>query len=295
MERSIGVFDSGIGGLTVLAALRRQLPREHFVYFGDTARLPYGTKSSLTVRRYSAQNTRFLMRFNPKMLVVACNTATAAGLDVVAGAAGVPVVGVVEPGARRAVAGSGDGGAIGIIGTESTISSRSYYRAIRSLGCRSEIWERACPLFVPMVEEGRRCDDGIVRAVVEEYLSPMRGRISSLVLGCTHYPLLKAALTEFMGPDVRMVDSAEEVAHDVASMLAERGLAAPAVTAATTAANGAAMGGVRCYVSDNPERFRSIGERFMNGDTLRDVTMVEPDDFFVSEQEHPAVCRRGES
>lgn len=274
MEQPIAVFDSGIGGLTVLAALQRLLPHETFVYFGDTARVPYGTKSPLTVRRYSTQNTRFLMRFGPKMLVVACNTATAAGLDVVAAAAGVPVIGVIEPGARRAArAGRENGGAIGIIGTESTISSRSYYRAIRSQGCNNEIWERACPLLVPMVEEGRTACDPIVRAAAEEYLAPVRGRVSALVLGCTHYPVLKELLADIMGPDVAMIDSAEEVAHDVQAMLLQLRIAAPETAA----------GAIRCYVSDNPERFRRTGERFMGGRTLRDVTMVEPEEFFPAE------------
>ncbi len=279
MHRAIGVFDSGIGGLTVLAALRRKLPKERFIYFGDTARVPYGTKSPITVRRYSLQNTQFLMRFDLKMIVVACNTATAAGLDVVSQAASLPVVGVIEPGARRAVADCPADGAIGIVGTESTIASRSYYRAIRNLGCRNEIWERACPLLVPLVEEGRSVADPIVRAAVGEYLEPVKGRISSLVLGCTHYPLLKEALADFMGPQVSLVDSAEEVASDVLQMLERQQLMAP---------DGSA-GGLRCYVSDNPDRFRAIGERFMQGETLRDVTLVEPDDFFLNE--HPAICR----
>ncbi|MBN2583245.1 MAG: glutamate racemase, partial [Planctomycetes bacterium] len=211
----IGVFDSGTGGLTVLAALRRQLPDEHFVYFGDTARVPYGIKSTLTVRRYSHQNAIFLRRFSPKLICVACNTSTAAGLDVVTDAVGVPVVGVVEPGARRA-AEACPSGAIGIIGTESTIASRCYYRAIRAILPQAELWEKACPLLVPMVEEGRDCDDPLVAAAVREYLAPLQGRVCSLVLGCTHYPLLKDALARTMGPEVHLVDSAEEVAREVA-------------------------------------------------------------------------------
>jgi glutamate racemase len=275
MGQAIGVFDSGIGGLTVLAALRHLLPHEQFVYFGDTARVPYGTKSAMTIRRYCRQDTVFLRRFNPKLICVACNTATSAGLDVVAEESGVPVVGVVAPGARRAVA-ECHGAPIGIIGTESTIASRSYYRAIRSLEPRAELWEKACPLFVPMVEEGRGSDDLLVIKAIEEYLSPIRGRVCSLVLGCTHYPLLKSALAAYMGPEVVLVDSAEEVAREVQGILQTEGLEAPA-----------GPGGVHCYVTDNPDRFRHIGERFM-GSPLRDVTLVEPEDFFAQE---PSVLR----
>jgi glutamate racemase len=267
----IGVFDSGIGGLTVLAALRRRLPDEDFVYFGDTARVPYGIKSTMTVRRYSHQNAVFLRRFAPKLVCVACNTSTAAGLDVVTDVVGVPVVGVVDPGARRAAQACRDG-AIGIIATESTIASRCYYRAIRALRPQAELWERACPLLVPMVEEGRNCDDPLVRSAVAEYLAPLRGRVGSLVLGCTHYPLLKAALADVMGPDVHLVDSAEEVAQEVARALENQG---------TLATDG--PGTVTCYVSDNPERFRTVGERFM-GTPLRDVTLVEPEEFFLGGQ-----------
>lgn len=272
MGQPIGVFDSGIGGLTVLAALRQALPREQFVYFGDTARVPYGIKSSVTVRRYSRQNTAFLRRFDPKLIVVACNTATAAGLDAVTDEARVPVVGVIEPGAMRAVEACSDR-PIGIIGTESTIASRSYYRAIRALQPRAELWERACPLLVPMVEEGREAADPLVRAAVEEYLEPIRGRVGALVLGCTHYPLLKAALAKFMGPEVILVDSAEEVARQVGRLLAEK-----------VSAESDGAGGVSCYVSDNPDRFRTIGQRFL-GSPLRDVTLVEPEEFFAAEQQ----------
>jgi glutamate racemase len=272
MEQPIGVFDSGLGGLTVLAALRGRFPQERFVYFGDTARVPYGSKSATTVRRYCRQDTAFLRRFEPKLIVVACNTATALGLDVVAEEAAAPVVGVIEPGARRAVAASGQK-PIGIIATESTIASRSYYRAIRALEPRAELWERACPLLVPMVEEGRSGEDALVRAAVAEYLAPIRGRVGSLVLGCTHYPLLKSALAAYMGPEVVLVDSAEEVAREVAAVLERDGLAA-------REDGGGAM---QCYVTDNPERFRAVGERFL-GAPLRDVTLVEPEDFFVHEQ-----------
>ena len=271
MTQPIGVFDSGIGGLTVLAALARRLPGEDFVYFGDTARVPYGIKSAMTVRRYSRQDAAFLRRFHPKLIVVACNTATAAGLDVVSDEAGVPVVGVIEPGARRAVAAS-DSGPIGIIGTESTIASRSYYRAIRAIDPRRELWERACPLLVPMVEEGRLADDPLVRAAIAEYLAPIRKRVQVLVLGCTHYPLLKPTIAAIMGRDVTLVDSAEAVAEQVAGMLA-----------AGPPSEAAARGSLQCYVSDNPERFRAVGERFM-GSPLRDVTLVEPEDFFAAEE-----------
>ena len=191
----IGVFDSGLGGLTVVAELRRQLPGEDVVYFGDTARVPYGTKSSETVRRFALEDATFLLRFDPKMIVVACNTASAAALDVLRDALPVPVCGVVEPGAAQAVrrarenrVGPGGGG-IAVLATESTVNADAYPSAIRRIDATIPITQRPCPLLVPLVEEGRTPDDAIVRMSLTEYLSPLLPlRPGAVLLGCT--PLL---------------------------------------------------------------------------------------------------------
>ena len=222
----IGVFDSGVGGLTVVSALTRQLPAESILYLGDTARLPYGDKSPATVRRYTRRNVDFLRTRGVKAVVVACNTASALALDRLD--AGLPVWGVVEPGAAAAVAATR--GRVGVIATESTVRSGAYSRAIRRLDASIEITSRACPLLVPLVEEGW-LDDVISRQIAERYLAPLlEAAIDTLVLGCTHYPLLKPVLSQVAGAGVRLVDSAETVALDVAHHLATLGLAAASGT-----------------------------------------------------------------
>ncbi len=218
----IGVFDSGVGGLTVVSALTRRLPAESILYLGDTARLPYGDKSPATVRRYTRRNVDFLRARGVKAVVVACNTASALALDDLD--AGLAIWGVVEPGAAAAVAATR--GRVGVIATESTIRSDAYGRAIRRLAPSIEITSRACPLFVPLVEEGW-FDDAISRQIAERYLAPLLdAAIDTLVLGCTHYPLLKPVLGQVAGGDVGLVDSAETVALDVARQLDALGLAA---------------------------------------------------------------------
>ncbi len=218
--RPIGVFDSGVGGLTVVAALAAQLPAEPILYLGDTARLPYGTKSQETVSRYTRRNLDFLLRRGVKAVVVACNTASALALDGLE--TPLPLWGVVEPGAQRAVQASA--GRVGVIATESTIRSGAYERALRRLRPDLEVASHACPLFVPLVEEGWH-DDPVAEQVAQRYLAPLlEGGIDTLVLGCTHYPLLVPTLRRVVGEEVRMVDSAAAVAEEVAAGLAERGL-----------------------------------------------------------------------
>ncbi len=220
-DRPIGVFDSGVGGLTVVSALMRRLPEEAILYLGDTARLPYGDKSPRTVRRYTRRNVDFLLARGVKAVVVACNTASALALCDLDYA--VPIWGVVEPGAAAAVAAGGR--RVGVIATESTIRSDAYGRAIRRLDPAVEITSRACPLFVPLVEEGWS-DDPISQQIAERYLVPLLDAgIDTLVLGCTHYPLLKPVLRRVVGADVRLVDSAETVARQVARELGARHLA----------------------------------------------------------------------
>ena len=248
----IGVFDSGIGGLTVARELMRQLPNESIIYFGDTARVPYGPKSPDTVLRYSREITSYLRSRGVKAVVVACNTATAHALPTLQAEQPIPVIGVVEPGARAAVGASSHGN-IGVIGTVGTIQSGAYERAIRSLSPGAHISALACPLFVPLVEEGWLEHDA-TRLIAREYLEPLAGdHIDTLVLGCTHYPLLKPLISEVLGPDVSLIDSAEQTAAETRRVLGERGLLAP---------NGAEA--VRHFVaSDAPKQFLRMAERFL--------------------------------
>jgi glutamate racemase len=264
----IGVFDSGLGGLTVVQAIRRRLPAESIVYFGDTARVPYGTKSGETVARFAAEDCEFLCRYEPKFIVVACNTASAAALPTLSRRFRLPILGVIEPGARAAESVC-DGRPIGILGTERTIASGAYRRAIERRISGARLVEKACPLLVPLVEEGRGPHDPIVKAVLGEYLQPMiEAGAGSVVLGCTHYPLIKEGIADALGPEVHLVDSAEAVAEEVAYLLTTYGLLEPS-----------GRGGMRLFVSDNPERFQAVGRRFL-GEDIPPVTHVSPEDFF---------------
>ena len=248
----IGVFDSGIGGLTVVQELMRQLPHESIVYFGDTARVPYGNKGPETVQRYSREIAGFLESSGVKAIVVACNTATAHALPVLRAECAMPVIGVVGPGARAAVAAT-HSGAIGVIGTTGTIRSKAYERAIHALRPDARVVVQACPLFVPLVEEGWT-DRGATRLIADEYLGPLvNAHIDTLVLGCTHYPLLKPLLRAVLGASVNLIDSAHETAAETGRVLAERGLDAPAGARAT----------YRFVCSDDPARFLTLGQRFL--------------------------------
>jgi glutamate racemase len=219
-SQPIGVFDSGIGGLTVARALLEAMPEEALLYLGDTARLPYGTKSPDTVARYTRRNVSFLLEQGVKAVVIACNTASATGLDGLDPP--VPTWGVIEPGARAAVATSR--GRVGVIATDATIRSGVYPRALSRLRPELEIFTRACPLFVPLVEEGWE-DDPVALEVAERYLRPLLDeRIDTLVLGCTHYPMLHGVLRRVAGDDVTLVDSAASIAAEVTAALDASGL-----------------------------------------------------------------------
>lgn len=258
----LGVFDSGIGGLTVAHALFERLPAESVVYFGDTARVPYGPKSPETVRRYSAEIIDYLLGRGVKMIVVACNTSTAHALDDLRRRSPVPVLGVIEPGARAAVAATRTG-RIGVIGTTGTIASGAYERAIRALRPDATIVSQACPLFVPFVEEGW-FDHPAAELVAREYLEPiLAAGVDVLVLGCTHYPMLKPMLSRVLGPSVRLIDSAEETAAAVVSELDVQGLRAPAGNRARH----------EFVVSDDEPRFRTVGARFL-GEKLQAVELA---------------------
>lgn len=263
-SRPIGVFDSGIGGLTVVRALMERLPLESIVYFGDSARVPYGIKSVATIGHFTAQITEFLLQQDVKMLIVACNTMAAVAADVVRGLAGdIPVLDVIEAGAQAAVAGS-RGRGIGVIGTPTTINSNAYARRIHALDPDARVFSQACPLFVPLVEEGW-LDHPVTRLTAQEYLRPVLAEeVDSLVLGCTHYPLLKPLLREVVGGGVRLVDSAITTAEMAAARLQALGIA--------NADPGPAA--YRFVVTDVPLRFQTIGERFL-GRSLGAVERVE--------------------
>src|SRR5436190_14230036 len=218
----IGIFDSGVGGLTVYRALHEQLPNERFVYLGDTARVPYGTKSLATVERYAVENARFLAAHGIKLLVVACNTASALALPAIRSALQIDVVGVIGPGARAAAAmqhaGRARTQAIGVIATESTVQSRAYTAAIKKADESAQVIERACPLFVPLAEEGW-ADNEVARTIAATYLANLRSKVDTLVLGCTHYPILRTVIQETVGDDVQLIDSGEATALEVKALL----------------------------------------------------------------------------
>jgi glutamate racemase len=261
-DRPIGVFDSGIGGLTVLKALTDALPGEDFIYLGDTARLPYGTKSNEVIIRYSKENTEFLLAKGIKMLVVACNTSSAVALDAIASDTMVPVIGVIEPGARAAVKASRNG-KIGVIGTEATIASGAYTRAIQRLGRRSEIYTRACPLLVPLAEEGW-IDNEVAERTVAHYLESLKqSGIDTLLLGCTHYPLLRAMFAQVLGAGVRIVDSATATAVEVGDRLRTLRLA-----------KRGADGSQSFFVTETPDRFVRVGRRFL-GPQVESAVRIE--------------------
>jgi glutamate racemase len=248
----IGVFDSGIGGLTVARAMYQRFPRESTIYFGDTARVPYGPKSPETVRRYSLEILHWLLAQGVKAVVVACNTSTAHALRTLQEASPVPVLGVIKPGARAAIAAAGEG-PVGVIGTAGTIASDAYNRAIQALAPGLPVIQRACPLFVPFVEEGW-FEHPATELVAAEYLRELRAAcVRALVLGCTHYPLLKPLLQRVMGPEVRLIDSGEATAAALEPVLADKNLEAPPDAQPTH----------RFVVSDDEARFLRVGSRFI--------------------------------
>lgn len=248
--------------------LVRVLPGEDFIYFGDSARVPYGGRSPETVVRYSREDARFLQDQGVKLVVVACNTSSAIALPLLAGNFPLPIIGVVEPGARAAV-GATRTGRIGVIGTEATVRSRAYTKVIRSLNPRVVVHSVACPLFVPLVEEGW-VNDAIVRAVVKRYLAgfnvgrPGSTRIDVLLLGCTHYPLLKGVIRDVMRKKVRLIDSAVETARGVQQLLRETDLARKRVSG----------GNIKFFSSDDPGKFRRLGQRFL-GKSIARVERVQ--------------------
>jgi glutamate racemase len=257
-KQPIGMFDSGIGGLTVLKAIMERMPDENIVYFGDTARLPYGTKSRETVTRFSEEITRFLMRRNIKLLVIACNTASAYALARIKSMIDIPVVGVIEPGARAASATTRNR-KVGVIGTRATIQSGAYLEAIQHMDPAIKVFSTACPLFVPLVEEGWLTED-VTYEVARRYLGHLVScGVDALILGCTHYPLIKKVLEDVMGRGTTLIDSAEETAVTVENVLRESSIASER------------PGGPRCeiFVSDLHLDLRLQVERFLGFEVPR--------------------------
>jgi len=270
-DRPVAVFDSGLGGLSVVRELRRLLPHETIVYFGDTARVPYGTKSPETVARFAREILAFLMRLTPKCVVAACNTVSAVGLPGIAGSQSIPVIGVVRPGAEAAIEAVDQVGGemVAIIATTATVASNAYQQALGRLNRQVIAVQKACPLLVPLVEEGRDSDDALVTLAVAQYLEPLiRLQPDVLLMACTHYPLIRPAIARCLGPKVTLVDSATATARKVASVLTEQN------ALSTTQATGKLL----CYVSDNPQRFQSLGTRFL-GEPISSVVRVRPNEF----------------
>jgi glutamate racemase len=256
----IGIFDSGVGGLTVYRALHERLPNERFVYLGDTARVPYGTKSLTTVERYAVENSRFLEAHGIKLLVVACNTASALALPAIRRSVSVAVVGVIEPGARAAIKAAA-GERIGVIATEATVNSRAYSRAIAAIDPNAAVFEQACPLFVSLAEEGW-ADSDVAINVAREYLKELRDKsIGSLVLGCTHYPILKNAISASIGSGVKLIDSGEAAAAEIELMLERLGLANEKKSFDQERQLCDDLD--HFYVTDAAERFSNVAERFL--------------------------------
>lgn len=273
----IGIFDSGVGGLTVYRALHEHLPNERFVYLGDTARVPYGTKSLATVERYAVENARFLAAHGIKMLVVACNTASALALPAIRSRLNIDVVGVIGPGARAAVLSESarelptgtppPQRTIGVIATESTVKSGAYTQAIAKIDPAMIVLERACPLFVPLAEEGWAAD-AVARSVAQTYLEDIQGRIDTLVLGCTHYPILRKVIQETVGESVKLVDSGEATALEVRTLLNRKGLAR--LSPPTGALERQLCDDLdHFYVTDAAERFARVAERFLGAKPSR--------------------------
>ena len=263
-QRTIGVFDSGVGGLTVLQAIRKHLPAEDLIYLGDTARVPYGTKSPETVLRYAMQAAEFLCAHQVKMIVVACNTASSVALQILTHHFNIPVVGVIIPGAQEAVRVS-TSGRIGVIGTEGTVNSGAYQNEISTLRAGVQVFSAVCPLFVPLAEEGWASHE-IARLAAREYLQPLlHSDIDTLVLGCTHYPLLKDTLRQVLPAQVNMVDSATQTAMTVKYLLRHN--------CTLRRDKPERMGSWRFYVTDVPTRFVRVGSAFL-GEELRGVERV---------------------
>lgn len=264
ISRPIGIFDSGLGGISVVRAVMDLLPHEHLIYFGDTARVPYGPKSKDTVVRFAREITHFLIEHDVKMVVVACNTASAVALESLQRQFDIPIVGVIHPGAQAALNYSRKK-RIGVIGTMSTIRSEAYSRSVHEVDPRSLVLSQACPLLVPLVEEDWPQDE-VISQVLQHYLNPFQeAAVDTLILGCTHYPYLKESIQAVMGPEVKLVDSGEETARVVEGILKQKDLISDSAED---------PGKHRFYVSDFPQQFQETASRFL-GKPLENLFKVE--------------------
>ena len=249
--RPIGIFDSGVGGLTVVDKVFRLLPNENIVYFGDTARVPYGNKSGETVTRFSKEIVKFLLGFKVKLIIVACNTASSLSLEALKKAFSIPIVGVIKPGVEEALKATGTG-RIGVIGTERTVSSKAYKKEIESTGRNSFVIQKSCPLFVPLVENGWFGGDITLKIVRKDLAPILAGNIDTLILGCTHYPLLKKAIQRIAGKKVTLIDSSIAVAKYTSALLDNENLC-----------NNAGKARARFFVSDDTEGFVKLARIFL--------------------------------
>ncbi|HOV15969.1 MAG TPA: glutamate racemase [Candidatus Cloacimonadota bacterium] len=268
MKKPIGIFDSGIGGLTVYKAVRSAFPEEDLIYFGDTARVPYGPKSPNTIIEYSLQNARFLLQHQIKILIVACNTSSAVALSELHKITHIPILDVIQPGAEQAILKTKNG-RVGVIGTEGTIKSQAYTKAIKYLNPEIEVFSQACPLFVPLAEEGWNAKQAAYE-IAQEYLQILLTKdIDTLVLGCTHYPLLKSVIRQVTGDYITLVDSADAIASFLRRMLPEE--------------IDGTKGKDEFYVSDNEQKFAELAARILGSDTfnLQRVRLIES--WFVDE------------
>ena len=262
-DAPIGIFDSGVGGLTVFRAIEQRLPDESLIYLGDTARIPYGVRSASTVERYSLECARFVQSRGVKAIVIACNTASALAANFLRSKCSIPVIGVIRPGSRRAVEQTRNGH-IGVIATEATVSSGAYERAILAIRSGVEVTSRACPRFVPLAEEGW-LNHPVTFQIAEEYLAELRSSgVDTVVLGCTHYPILRPVIERTLGDQIKYVDSGEAVAEVLAARLVEDGLARDGGQSRTE----------EFYVTDSAARFRRVAELFL-GRPLESVETVE--------------------
>ncbi|MFH1691306.1 MAG: glutamate racemase [Candidatus Omnitrophota bacterium] len=263
MDKPIGIFDSGIGGLTVVKEVVKLLPQERIVYFGDTARVPYGIKSRETIIKFSLENTLFLLRQDVKVIVIACNSSSSLALSVIRKHFKIPIIGVIMPGAKEAVYAT-KSKKVGVIGTRATINSKAYEQEIKRLDSTIKVYSQACPMFVPLVEEGW-VNDEVTRKTVEKYLTPIKKKgIDTLILGCTHYPLLKKRIKEFMGPGVTLIDSAREVALELKQVLSQEGILNQSTKKPV----------YQYFVSDEVAIFENVARSFL-GRELQHVKKVE--------------------
>ena len=273
MNNPIGIFDSGIGGLTVVKELIRLMPNENLVYFGDTARVPYGTRSVKLIKQYSLEDATFLEQFNIKLLIVACNTASAVAVDLLKSALIIPVTGVIEPVVSAALKYSKNN-RIGVIGTTATIKSEAYNKKIEMQQPDTKVFGQPCPLLVPLVEEGW-VDDEITRLTIRKYLSPLlQEEIDTIILGCTHFPVIKHLIQDEVGPEITLIDSGQETAKVVRKLLENMDIDEKSHSTGT----------FQCFVSDIPDKFDEVGTRFL-GKPVVNAERVDFDSFLIEKGE----------